>query len=1092
MATRLERSDGVTLNARTIPLGAGRRLPWLVHKTTHPQENLNRSEDVELTPFRVAQHLSAQSDVILNKTEDEGGVFNQQPASAPTGSPFVDPPANEGARQAVAHARSKGSPDIQHANRRILSTSDGTESMHGETGSPSTAAEHISLGWQRHGGYRVSEVDTAYRGEESRGINSAINGLEYLMDQAIQIMGDASSRDHDHSPISMEKTLRKDKHKVSIGPLQISSSSSASSHFVKANEEWPLRQSEEITHARGSSAVLQNNVDDRSRREESAAAMEDKVEAQDSRNVHENTPNHWKRKKPLDASHVKKSKDSIAIDWAYVPRSIRPFQRASSSSSDSDESIVRRPIPHVRPTAPPAIVPVDREHINFVDRKPTDVESDPKSHQLPSAEHPSHHQFIGTLGEGLNRRPANRHAKKSHSSSEWAHKHFRHRQDKPSLQRFAEPGEASQRPTSERSAQRRVQRNSSIGSEPQDGRLGLGEADLTRLDLKEPRRNHHSLRAQQPFSMSRHHRRQPVARDWSQTRKRLTALVACLNTTLLGLLIGIYAGEVPAIQYYIADQNHDVILGNVMLYLGMAVTTAVFWPMPLLHGRRRYILTSLSLVVPLQFPQAVCVQTYRSPSTPIFRTGLLVPRAFLGLALGFLNINCITILLDLFGASLQSKNPHQEIVISHDVRRHGGGLGLWLGFWVWCSIGSLAVGFCIGAGIIDQQNPAWGFYVVVILAASSLLLNVLTPETRRAQFRRSIGEFVTEEEEIRRLVARGEIKLHVSQEGPKWWTDELVAGLIMQWRMISQRGFFIMAIFTAWIYAQIVLVIVVLGALLSRKYVWRAQKVGLGVFAVAVGAFLAIPLSKANIFSRDRKKGPRTDSMTFEHNITWSSHLVRRTIFTTVLPIAGVAYTVTSVKPSMHYIAPIVFAGLIGFLTNLGITECYGLIMETYDTSDLQPGVNSKHRLQSLAAPIRRRRTNYSSYPRVSAGIFAIQSLSFFFAAGATGIGGKVTREYGAPLTTGIWAAILLGLTLLLAFVLWRFKSVKVIPDHTFGTRVDTAAWMTQVQETVESDWKPVVIGNPSGKMRRMNLLEMGRQSRWTEIRKLNKLVRDN
>ena len=39
-----------------------------------------------------------------------------------------------------------------------------------------------------------------------------------------------------------------------------------------------------------------------------------------------------------------------------------------------------------------------------------------------------------------------------------------------------------------------------------------------------------------------------------------------------------------------------------------------------------------------------------------------------------------------------------------------------------------------------------------------------------------------------------------------------------------------------------------------------------------------------------------------------------------------------------------------------------------------------------------------------------------------------------------------------------------------------------------QSDWKAVVIGNPSGKMRRMNFLETGKWSRWSEIRRLNML----
>jgi hypothetical protein len=39
-----------------------------------------------------------------------------------------------------------------------------------------------------------------------------------------------------------------------------------------------------------------------------------------------------------------------------------------------------------------------------------------------------------------------------------------------------------------------------------------------------------------------------------------------------------------------------------------------------------------------------------------------------------------------------------------------------------------------------------------------------------------------------------------------------------------------------------------------------------------------------------------------------------------------------------------------------------------------------------------------------------------------------------------------------------------------------------------KSEWKAVIIGNPSGKMRRMNLLETGKWSRWSEIRRLNLL----
>ncbi|KAK5019265.1 hypothetical protein LTR16_012703, partial [Cryomyces antarcticus] len=66
-----------------------------------------------------------------------------------------------------------------------------------------------------------------------------------------------------------------------------------------------------------------------------------------------------------------------------------------------------------------------------------------------------------------------------------------------------------------------------------------------------------------------------------------------------------------------------------------------------------------------------------------------------------------------------------------------------------------------------------------------------------------------------------------------------------------------------------------------------------------------------------------------------------------------------------------------------------------------------------------------------------------------------------------------------------------VIPNHTFGTRRGSKQWREGSAATDDAYWKPVIIGNPSGKMRRMSLLELGAQSRWTEIRKLNKLIKE-
>lgn len=92
----------------------------------------------------------------------------------------------------------------------------------------------------------------------------------------------------------------------------------------------------------------------------------------------------------------------------------------------------------------------------------------------------------------------------------------------------------------------------------------------------------------------------------------------------------------------------------------MAISTFLFWPLPLLHGRKPYTLVALGLALPLQIPQAVIVQQQRRTTTDYkgFIAGLLVSRALLGLALGFAHINFKSTLLDLYGSSLQSEFPH--------------------------------------------------------------------------------------------------------------------------------------------------------------------------------------------------------------------------------------------------------------------------------------------------------------------------------------------------------------------------------------------------------------------------------------------------
>ena len=200
-------------------------------------------------------------------------------------------------------------------------------------------------------------------------------------------------------------------------------------------------------------------------------------------------------------------------------------------------------------------------------------------------------------------------------------------------------------------------------------------------------------------SMGRTHRRSPTARDWPEPRKHFTAVVTCINTALIGIIVGIYAGEVPAIQYAIVDQSHYTILGNVVFFAGMAIPLLLFYPLPMLHGRKPYTLAGLAMLMPLLFPQALATEFHGDVSVARYRAMLLIPRGLAGIAAGFVEINLMPTLLDLFGSSLQSTHPHGEVVDENDVRRHGGGMGAWLSIWTWCAIGSIGFGFFLGAAI---------------------------------------------------------------------------------------------------------------------------------------------------------------------------------------------------------------------------------------------------------------------------------------------------------------------------------------------------------------------------------------------------------
>jgi hypothetical protein len=266
--------------------------------------------------------------------------------------------------------------------------------------------------------------------------------------------------------------------------------------------------------------------------------------------------------------------------------------------------------------------------------------------------------------------------------------------------------------------------------------------------------------------------------------------------------------------------------------------------------------------------------------------------------------------------------------------------------------------------------------------------------------------------------------------------------------------------------------------------------------AVPIGAFFAIPFQKASLFSRSRGNAGLEDdnAETLNNKVTLSSHLVRRAIFILVLPFAGLGYTLSSGGPPIPCIVPILFAALIGFLSNLAMGECHGIIMETFDTSDLQPGMTGRARNGDKSTG---KRTNYSSFPRVTSGFAITQGIGYIIAAISTGIGGAAERNIGQQAATGVMAGILLILSLLLLGVLYRFRDVQIIPN---SKQDDMQKWknarrtsaILKAEGIDEEPWRPIIIGNPTHTMRRMCILEMGGMTRWSEIRRKNHLVDSN
>lgn len=130
----------------------------------------------------------------------------------------------------------------------------------------------------------------------------------------------------------------------------------------------------------------------------------------------------------------------------------------------------------------------------------------------------------------------------------------------------------------------------------------------------------------------------------------------------------------------------------------------------------------------------------------------------------------------------------------------------------------------------------------------------------------------------------------------------------------------------------------------------------------------------------------------------------------------------------MPVAVPVVFAAAVGFLSCLAISECNGLIMETFDTSDLQLGITGRPR-DSSDSPVG---PNYSSYPRVTARFACCHTLGFILAAGVTVPGGWTLRILGQRIATAVEGAAS-GLTRKVTNCSWSRRSRRSQPSTEDG-----------------------------------------------------------
>jgi hypothetical protein len=325
-----------------------------------------------------------------------------------------------------------------------------------------------------------------FKPENRRKLSNAIEGLEDMVQEAVNIAEDSKSQGQVEEiyeiieaatySIQQASTASTQNPMETSSPLEISGSGE---EISGSSSESETSSSEALTVPRKASFV--------------APVMR------------------TARQDPMQSDQSGLPKSSVAIDWAYqngkslaenLPNRSQGSTR-NSSTSDLDEGDRSRYSTRSDLLLPPQPAQTaSRDHVDFVIRP------------LIARDH----------SRGRSRR-------RKGSSSETGGRR-RHRRN------FRHSDHTSRR----RSRSRRHQCSSYDQTDPS---FDEEEIPICRQHATGFREHKHELSVRDQvhhhtFGIHRNHRRQPVARNWSTGKKRITATIACINTALLGIIVGIY------------------------------------------------------------------------------------------------------------------------------------------------------------------------------------------------------------------------------------------------------------------------------------------------------------------------------------------------------------------------------------------------------------------------------------------------------------------------------------------------------------------------------------------------------------------------